>query len=320
MGSDVGKNEWHNPVMVEEVKTSLVIDPDGVYIDGTLGGGGHAAAILETLSEKALYVGIDRDATAIEHCEKRFIGSATPVRVFQGNFPMMPEIADSLGIKGVSGVLLDLGVSSNQIAVPRRGFSFTSDGPLDMRMDQSSGEPAYELLNRLSERELANLIYTYGEERHSRKIAAGIKKASPIMTTSELRSVIEKVIMGNMKTKSLARVFQALRIAVNDELTNLLDGLTSTLKVLKKGGRLVVLSYHSLEDRIVKKFMKEESSDCICPPERLSRAGPPEVSQCVCDHTRQLKVITKRVMKPTEEETKVNPRSRSARMRVAERL
>ena len=180
-----------------------------------------------------------------------------------------------------------------------------------MRMDQNEGTPAYELLNRLNERELADLIYANSEERHSRKIAAGIKKASPITTTSELRSVIERVIMGNMKTKSLARVFQALRIAVNDELTDLSDGLASTLKVLTKGGRLVVLSYNSLEDRIVKQFMKEESSDCICPP---------EVPQCVCGHTKQLKIITKRVMKPTEEEIKVNPRSRSARMRVAERL
>ena len=311
MGSDVGNNEWHNPVMVEEVKTSLVIDPDGVYIDGTLGGGGHAAAILESLSKKALYVGIDRDATAIEYCKKRFSGSATPARLFQGKFAMMPEIADRLELKNVSGVLLDLGVSSTQIDVPERGFSFGSDGPLDMRMDQSEGTPAYELLNRLNEKDLADLIYEYGEERHSRKIAAGIKMASPIMTTSELRSVVEKVIMGNMKTKSLARVFQAFRIAVNDELANLSDGLASTLKVLKKGGRLVVLSYHSLEDRIVKQFMKEESSDCICPP---------ELPQCICNHTRQLKIITKRVMRPTKEEIEFNPRSRSARMRVAERL
>lgn len=311
MGSDVKNNVWHNPVMVEEVKTSLIIDPDGVYIDGTLGGGGHAAAILKSLSEKALYVGIDRDATAIEHCKKRFSDSTTPVRLFQGKFPMMPEIADRFGIKNVSGVLLDLGVSSTQINVPERGFSFGSDGPLDMRMDQSEGAPAYELINRLNEKDLANLIYAYGEERHSRKIATGIKNASPIMTTGKLRSVIEKVIMGNMKTKSLARVFQALRIAVNDELTNLIDGLNSSLKVLKKGGRLVVLSYHSLEDRIVKQFMKEESSDCICPP---------EIPQCVCGHTRQLKILTKHVMKPTDEEIRINPRSRSAKMRVAERL
>ena len=308
---DVGNNEWHNPVMVEEVKTSLVIDPDGVYMDGTIGGGGHAAAILESLSEKALYVGIDRDRTAIEHCKKRFSGSATTVRLFQGKFPMMPEIAARLEIQDISGVLLDLGVSSTQIDIPQRGFSFGSDGPLDMRMDQDEGTPAYDLLNSLNEKELANLIYAYGEERHSRKIATGIKNASPIMTTAELRSVIEKVIMGDMKTKSLARVFQALRIAVNDELTNLIDGLNSSLKVLKKGGRLVVLSYHSLEDRIVKQFMKEEASDCICPP---------EVPQCVCGHTRQLKILTKHVIKPTDEEIRINPRSRSAKMRVAERL
>ena len=314
MGHDDNVDSWHTPVMADEVKSLLITNPDGVYIDGTIGGGGHAGKILESLSSKALYVGIDKDATAVERCKKRFTGSPTPTKVFQGNFSKMKGIADQLGIDGVDGVLFDLGVSSAQIDKPERGFSFSSDGPLDMRMDQSSGIPAYELLNTLTEKELANLIYEYGEERHSRKLASAILKVhrnSPVKTTSELASIVERVIMGRMKIKSLARVFQALRIAVNDELTSLTDGLVSAVDLLVKGGRIVVLSYHSLEDRIVKRYFREQAAGYIYDP-----AAPVNDPAGI----KRLKILTKKVMRPSDSEIKENPRSRSARLRAAERI
>ncbi len=314
MGSDFNGNEWHTPVMAEEVKQQLITKPDGVYVDGTIGGGGHAKVLLDALTDKALYIGIDRDANAIEHCNKRFKDSNTTVELFQGNFTMMREITERMGTKGVDGVLLDLGVSSTQINLPERGFSFSSDGPLDMRMDQDSGISAAELLNSLTERELANLIYEFSEERHSRKIASALintQKNSPIITTSDLASVINRVIMGNKKTKSLARVFQALRIAVNEELSSLKDGLASAVKLLNKGGRIVVLSYHSLEDRIVKNFFRDLSKDYIYAPGN---------SFGYEENVKQLKLLTKKVIKPSNTELKSNPRSRSARLRAAERL
>ena len=314
MGSDFSGNERHTPVMAEEVTEFLTINPDGVYIDGTIGGGGHAEVILDRLTDKALYIGIDKDATAIDYCKERFKDSTAKVELFQGNFSMMYEIAERMSVKGVDGVLLDLGVSSTQIDLPERGFSFSSDGPLDMRMDQDSGISAADLIKSLTERELADLIYEYGEERHSRKIATAIvnfQKKSPISTTSDLSSIVKRVIMGNMKTKSLARVFQALRIAVNDELSSLEEGLTAAIKLLKKGGRIVVLSYHSLEDRIVKNRLRDLSKSHIEDPE--SPTG-------YRDQVKELKLLTKKVIKPTGSEIERNPRSRSARLRAAEKL
>ena len=314
MGLDVNGNEWHTPVMAEEVKLILITNPNGVYIDGTIGGGGHAEVLLDTLTDKALYIGIDKDATAIKHCKERFKDSTTQVELWQGKFSMMNEIAERMGVKGVDGVLLDLGVSSAQIDLPERGFSFSYDGPLDMRMDQDSGINATEMLKSLTERELADLIYEFGEERHSRKIASAIinfQKKSPVGTTSDLSSIVKSVIMGSKKTKSLARVFQALRIAVNDELSSLEEGLTSAVKLLNKGGRLVVLSYHSLEDRIVKNFFRDLSKDYIYAPD--SPLGYEE-------QVKRLKLLTKKVIKPAKSEIESNPRSRSARLRAAERV
>ena len=314
MGLDVSGNEWHTPVMAEEVKRILITNPNGVYVDGTIGGGGHAKVLLDTLTDKALYIGIDRDATAIEHCKERFTNSTARVELRQGNFSMMNEIAERIGVEGVDGVLLDLGVSSAQIDLPERGFSFSSDGPLDMRMDRESGINAAELIKSLTERELADLIYEYGEERHSRKIASAIvdfRKRSPIGTTSDLSSIVRKVIMGSRKTKSLARVFQAIRIAVNDELSSLEEGLTAAVELLNRGGRIVVLSYHSLEDRIVKNFLRDLSKDHIYAPD--NPLGYEE-------HVKRLKLLTKKVIKPAEPEIESNPRSRSARLRAAEKV
>ena len=314
MGSDVSGNERHTPVMAEEVKRILIRDPDGVYIDGTIGGGGHAKVLLDKLTDKALYIGIDRDATAIEHCKKRFKNSTTTVELCKGNFSMMNEIAERMGVKGVDGVLLDLGVSSAQIDSPDRGFSFSSDGPLDMRMDQDSGINATDLIKSLPERELADLIYEFGEERHSRKIASAIvnfQKKSPVETTSDLSSIVKRVIMGSMKTKSLARVFQALRIAVNEELSSLEKGLTIAVELLNKGGRIVVLSYHSLEDRIVKNQLRDMSK---------SRIEAPEMPTGYREQVKLLNLLTKKVIRPTESEIRSNPRSRSARLRAAEKV
>ncbi|MCH7819408.1 MAG: 16S rRNA (cytosine(1402)-N(4))-methyltransferase RsmH [Candidatus Marinimicrobia bacterium] len=314
MGSDVSGNERHTPVMAEEVKRILIRDPDGVYIDGTIGGGGHAKVLLDKLTDKALYIGIDRDATAIEHCKKRFKNSTTTVELCKGNFSMMNEIAERMGVKGVDGVLLDLGVSSAQIDSPERGFSFSSDGPLDMRMDQDSGINATDLIKSLPERELADLIYEFGEERHSRKIASAIvnfQKKSPVETTSDLSSIVKRVIMGSMKTKSLARVFQALRIAVNEELSSLEKGLTIAVELLNKGGRIVVLSYHSLEDRIVKNQLRDMSK---------SRIEAPEMPTGYREQVKLLNLLTKKVIRPTESEIRSNPRSRSARLRAAEKV
>ena len=314
MGSDVSGKERHTPVMAEEVRKFLITNPNGVYVDGTIGGGGHAKVLLDALTDKALYIGIDKDATAIEYCKKRFKDSATTVELCKGNFSMMNGIAERLGVKGVDGVLLDLGVSSSQIDSPDRGFSFSSDGPLDMRMDQDSGISASELIKSLSERELADLIYEFGEERHSRKIAAGIvnfQKRSSIETTSALSSIVKRVIMGSKKTKSLARVFQAIRIAVNDELSSLEEGLTAAVDLLNKGGRIVVLSYHSLEDRIVKNQLRDMSK---------SHLNAPEIPAGYIEQVKRLNLLTKKVIIPTKSEIESNPRSRSARLRAAEKI
>ena len=227
---------------------------------------------------------------------------------------MMSEIAERMGVKGVDGVLLDLGVSSAQIDSPERGFSFSSGGPLDMRMDQDSGISATELIKSLSERELADLIYEFGEERHSRKIASAIvdfQKRSSIETTSDLSSIVKRVIMGSKKTKSLARVFQAIRIAVNDELSSLEEGLVAAVELLNKGGRIVVLSYHSLEDRIVKNQLRDMSK---------SRIEAPETPIGYREQEKRLNLLTKNVIKPTKSEIESNPRSRSARLRAAEKI
>ena len=314
MGSDVSGNERHTPVMAEEVKKFLITNPNGVYIDGTIGGGGHAEVLLDALTDKALYIGIDKDATAIEYCKKRFKDSTSTVELCKGNFSMMNEIAEQMGVKGVDGVLLDLGVSSAQIDSPDRGFSYSSDGPLDMRMDQDSHISAAELIKSLSERELADLIYEFGEERHSRKIASAIinfQKKSSIETTSDLSSIVKRVIMGSKKTKSLARVFQAIRIAVNDELSSLEEGLTAAVGLLNKGGRIIVLSYHSLEDRIVKNQLRDMSK---------SRIEAPETPIGYREQEKRLNLLTKNVIKPTKSEIESNPRSRSARLRAAEKI
>jgi len=290
-------NVYHHPVMLVEVMHSLITDLDGIYVDATIGGGGHAQALLERLSEKAMLIGIDRDEDAITSARNQLRAYAQRVRFVQGSFSQIAEILMNEKLDFINGILFDLGVSSWQLDSPQRGFSFSKDGPLDMRMDQKAQLDASQVVNTFSEKDLADILYLYGEERHSRKIARAIvnvRQKKPITTTRELENIIWKC-MPNRRHGGIhpaTRTFMALRIYVNRELDELLKGLEDATKYLKEGARLVVLSYHSLEDRIVKCFFK--NSD-------------------------QLDVLTRKPIIPSQEEILSNPRARSARMRVAQK-
>jgi 16S rRNA (cytosine1402-N4)-methyltransferase len=232
--------------------------------------------------------------------------------VVHRSFSHLAEVAQACRFVPVDGILFDLGFSSLQLGDPRRGFAFMTDGPLDMRFDPQSGRPtAADLVNRLSTEELVALLVQYGEEKHSRRIAEAIVAARPLHTTAELVAVVEQVVKQRARIHPATRTFQALRIAVNDELATLEEALPQAVDVLAPGGRLVVISFHSLEDRIVKRFMRRESRDCICPP---------EAPACMCDHRATLRVITRKPVRPTPEQVAANPRARSARLRVAERV
>jgi 16S rRNA (cytosine1402-N4)-methyltransferase len=303
----------HVPVLLGAVIDGLRVEPGGRYIDATVGGGGHASEILAASSPDGVLLGLDRDPAALEVADARLISYRERLRLVQGSFAYLVEIAAGRGFDRVDGILIDLGLSSLQLADADRGFSFLVDGPLDMRFDTSSSDwTAADLVNRLSSEELADILYRYGEESQSRRIARAIVEARPLLTTRELVDVIEQAVgrrRGRLHSATL--VFQALRIAVNEELTALERALPQAVELLAPGGRLAVIAFHSLEDRIVKRFMRRESQDCICPP------GLPI---CTCDHEATLKVITRKPIKPTSEEVEVNARSRSARLRIAERM
>jgi len=310
MRDDEPEGRGHVPVMAREAVDWMLVDPDGTYVDATLGEGGHAELVCRRLHETGHLIGIDRDPTAHRLAEARLSEWAPQVTQVQGRFADLREILADLSVEGISGVLFDLGVSSMQIDEPERGFSYRFDGPLDMRMGGGEGPPAWELIARMTERELADTIYRYGEEPQSRAIARDIAAAGNITTTGQLAEIVRRRSRGKPE-KALSRVFQALRIAVNNELTQLEDGLGGALERLIPRGRIVVISYHSLEDRIVKQWMRRESRDCICPP---------EVPECRCGHRAQLKVLTRKVVKPSDEECARNSRARSARLRAAERV
>jgi 16S rRNA (cytosine1402-N4)-methyltransferase len=303
----------HVPVLLEAVIDGLRVKPGGRYIDATVGGGGHASEILATSSPDGVLLGLDRDPAALEVADARLVGYRERLRLVQGSFADLMKIAAGHGFDRVDGILMDLGLSSLQLADPDRGFSFLIDGPLDMRFDTSSSDcTAADLVNRLSPEELADILYRYGEESQSRRIARAIVEARPLRTTGELVDVVEQAVgrrRGRLHPATLT--FQALRIAVNEELTALEGALPQAVELLVPGGRLAVIAFHSLEDRIVKRFMRRESQDCICPP------GLPI---CTCDHEATLKVITRKPIKATSEEVEVNARSRSARLRIAERI
>ena len=300
----------HIPVLAEESIDALVHRNDGWYVDGTLGRGGHSELICKRLDGGRL-IGIDRDPVARAMARDR-LAAYPEVTIVEGTFGNMASLVHDTGISQVSGVLLDLGVSSMQLDDPDRGFSFRFNGPLDMRMGSDADQTAEEIVNTGSEDRLTEIFRLYGEEPQAGKIAKDIcrtRNSRRIQTTEDLAEVIGNRGRGRPE-KTLARVFQALRIAVNGELKQLEDGLAQAVEVLEPGGRLVVISYHSLEDRIVKLFMREESRDCICPH---------DTPVCICNHTARLKQITRRIIRPCSEETARNPRARSARLRVAER-
>ena len=308
---------YHTPVLIKEVLASFPCRQGGIIVDGTIGGAGHAGALLEATGPDGLLIGIDRDGDALQEAGEHLKAFGDRVTLVKGNFAEIDNILVRLNIRQVDGILLDLGVSSHQLDVPGRGFSITKNAPLDMRMDQDSPVDAFTVLNTYPEEKLADIIWKFGEERMARKIARAIvtgRNAEPIHTTAELADLVASVMPARMKGLKIhpaTRTFQAIRIAVNDELENLRRGIAGSISVLKPGGRLAIISFHSLEDRIVKEAFAFEAARCICPI---------DLPVCVCRKKPQLKVITRKPLMPQDEETALNPRSRSAKLRVAERV
>lgn len=303
----------HKPVLFQETIDSLAIRPDGFYIDGTAGGGGHSRAIVERLTTGRL-LAIDQDPDAIRVVTER-LGSLPQVTIRQGNFAQMCDLAHDCGIEHADGILMDIGVSSYQLDNPERGFSYHNDAPLDMRMSQK-GVSAADLVNTLSWQELAQIISRYGEDRNAVRIAKGIeaaRKNGPITTTGQLADIIRSSVPAAVRREAghpARKTFQALRIAVNGELDRLHEGLEAAFSLLAPGGRLAVITFHSLEDRIVKQQMHQWCQGCTCPP---------EFPVCVCGKKPQGKLIYKKGLAPSEQEIEENPRARSARLRVIEK-
>lgn len=302
----------HTPVLYQNVLAALKPRSAGRYIDGTIGAGGHAQGLLEASSPAGVLLGLDRDPDALVIAQRTLERFRDRVFLRQSSYSAMPVLAAELGWAGVDGILLDLGLSSMQLADGERGFSFQHDGPLDMRFDPATAATAADLVNLLEEDELAKLLTRSGEEPRARQVARAIIAARPLRTTCELADVVAQAAgKSRSRVHPATRTFQALRIAVNHELEELQLGLQAALHLLNPGGRLAVIAFHSLEDRIVKQFMRRESRDCVCPPEQLV---------CNCGHIALLKLITKRPERASVDEIDQNPRSRSARLRVAERV
>jgi len=302
----------HVPVLLEETITALKIERGGRYIDCTVNGGGHAAAILEASAPGGQLLGIDADPVAIKFARKRLERFGNDVILFNENFRYLESICTRSGFRPVNGILFDLGMSLTQIEDPGRGFSFQTESPLDMRFSPKQAITAAEIVNTYSERELSNILEKYGEEWQGRKLARRIIKSRPLKTTTELAHLIEKTV-GHARGRihPATKTFQALRIAVNQELESLQIALEQAVDLVGSGGRLVVISFHSLEDRLVKNFLRREAQGCLCPP---------DVVLCKCNHVAKLKLISKKAICATPQEVWENPRSRSAKMRVAERI
>ena len=325
----------HFPVLEQEVLSYLAPRAGALYIDATAGGGGHSLAILQASTSVAappfsasfaadgVYDGspraipggrvlsLDADPAAVERVGRRLKSFGERSMVAHSNFRHLAAVARQHGFFAVDGVLLDLGLSSDQLENAEKGFAMLTRGPLDMRFDPSQPLTAADLVNSTSEEELANLIYRYGEDRLSRRIARAIVRARPLTSTSELADVIARAVGRREKIHPATRTFQALRIAVNDELTALAEALPQAVALLRPGGRLAVIAFHSLEDRIVKQFMQREATDCLCPP---------EVMVCQCGHKATVTIVTRKPIQAGQTELDRNPRSRSAKLRVAERL
>ncbi len=305
----------HRPVMVREVLRYLGCREGGVYVDGTIGGGGHAAAILAATSPEGVLIGIDRDEAAIQGASEALSGFGKRVVLRKGNFDGVDKVVRDTGYEVVDGILLDLGVSSHHLDSAERGFSFSRSGPLDMRMDRDGEVTARDIVNNLEAGELAEIIRRFGEERFSMRIARAIVRArerGPIETTARLAEIVAGALprrSGAERIHPATRTFQAIRIFVNSELRALEKALERAREILAPGGRLVVISYHSLEDRIVKHTFRAWADPCECPP------GLP---RCLCGRTPLARLLTRRVIRPGEKEVKENPRARSARLRAVE--
>ncbi len=309
---DVSDTVPHRSVLQNEVVIGLQPTAGKKYLDGTLGAGGHAQAILEGCAPDGMLIGLDVDTSAIDIARLRLAGFTDRIHMEHASYTDARKIVEIYGWQGLDGIILDLGVSSMQIDQAQRGFSFQKPGALDMRFDQSQGQSAAEMINTLDETTLADILWRYGEERLSRRIASAIINHRPIHHTDELSSLIRKTIGNrNSKINPATRTFQALRIAVNKELINLESALPELINLLNPQGRIAVISFHSLEDRIVKSYFNRESSDCICPP---------EAPICTCKHKASIRLITRRPIIATNEEIEQNPRARSAKMRIAEKL
>ena len=303
----------HKPVLLKESIDYLITKKDGVYFEGTLGFGGHTEEIFSSLSKKGNVVSTDVDLNAFNYCKEKFNGEDR-IKLYNFNFSLIDVIAKIESLEFFDGILADLGVSSFQLDNAAAGFSYSVNSELDLRLDKNLRKTAADFINQEAEENIANVIFEFGEEKNSRKIARQVSEARRIKrieTTDELKKIIASVTNPKYLTKTLSRVFQALRIYVNDELGALTAFLNNSLIVLRKGGRLVVISYHSLEDRIVKDFFKYESLSCVCPPDSPI---------CTCGKVKRLNVITKKPMVPSELEIRNNKRARSAKLRVAERI
>lgn len=303
----------HVPVLLPETLNYLAVRPDGIYIDGTVGGAGHSREIASRLDKNGLLIGLDRDPDAVAVATERL--QALPAMVIQGNYSQMRNILDSLNILAADGILLDLGVSSHQLDEAERGFSYHADAPLDMRMSQE-GISAYDIVNTWDEQALKKILYEYGEEKYAGSIAGAVIRArevSPVQTTGELAELVRQAVPQKYRRDKnpCKKTFQAIRIAVNDEFGHLRLGLESAFACLKSGGRLAVITFHSLEDRIVKQQFAQWCKGCTCPP---------DFPQCVCGNRPKAKLITRKPVTAGESELEQNHRSHSAKLRVIEKL
>ena len=311
---DMEKDYGHKPVLLEECLEALAVRPEGIYLDGTLGRAGHSLEILRRLTTGRL-IGVDRDLAAIEAARERLAEFEDRVTLVHGNFSDLGDILQNLGIVGVDGMLFDLGVSSPQLDEPRRGFSYMHDAPLDMRMDETAALDAFQVVNTWSYEELRRILFEYGEERYAPQIARAVVRAredKPVGTTGELAELIRSAMPSKAlreKQHPAKRSFQAIRIAVNGELEALPPMLEAAVDKLRPGGRLAVITFHSLEDRIVKRTLRELARGCTCPP---------EFPVCVCG--KKPRVRLEKPVTPSAAEVEANPRARSARLRVAEKL
>jgi len=304
---------YHKPVLLNEVLESLNLDSGRIFCDATLGDGGHSRAILQGLSGEGKVFGIDRDAQAIERAQQRLAEFGNRFRTMKGNFSDIEKLLRENSVESVDGIVCDLGVSMLQISDPNRGFMYSASGPLNMKMQTGGDFSAADVINDFSEKEIADIIFKYGEERQSRRIAGAIvrrRAQKRIETTGDLADVVRHVVGDRFIIKTLARVFQAIRIYVNDELGSLERFLPQALNMLSVGGRLAVIEYHSLEARLVKDFMYRETHPCTCPK---------DLPQCICGKQPRLKIV-KKLVKPGESELLSNPNSRSARLRVMEKI